>query len=107
MQYSLTFQPNLDKINKELDKGYPVIAKMDGLSLCKIHHAVFDTNIIGVAPNYVIKVRGDILHEVDGLVLKHGIQELQNQRIILTTSKGLWPDWNRLAVRYDRFREAG
>lgn len=85
--------------------GDPVV--VNGLSLCKIHHAAFDTNIIGVTPDYVIKVREDILLESDGPMLKHGIQELQNQKIILPYHKNLWPDRDRLLIRYEKFKEAG
>jgi len=85
--------------------GDPVV--VNGLSLCKIHHAAFDTNIIGVTPDYVIKVREDILLETDGPMLKYGIQELQNQKIILPNNKNMWPDRDRLSIRYAKFREVG
>jgi len=52
-------------------------------------------------------VREDILLEKDGPMLKHGIQQLHNQGIILPKSKKLWPDPNRLEIRYKRFREVG
>lgn len=85
--------------------GDPIVT--NGLSLCKIHHAAFDSNIVGITPDYEIKVREDILYETDGPMLKHGIQELQNQKIILPYSKNLWPDQERLEIRYKKFREAG
>ena len=85
--------------------GEPIV--INGLSLCKIHHAAFDSNIIGITPDFNIKVRDDILQETDGPMLKHGIQELQNQRIILPSDKKLWPDQDRLSIRYTKFREAG
>lgn len=46
----------------------------NGLALCKIHHAAFDSNIIGITPEYRIIVRNDILIEKDGPMLKYGIQ---------------------------------
>ncbi len=79
----------------------------NGLSLCKIHHAAFDSNIIGITPDYKMMVRQDILAETDGPMLRHGIQQLHDQKIILPKSKLLWPDQNRLEVRYKRFREVG
>lgn len=85
--------------------GDPIV--VNGLSLCKIHHAAFDSNIIGVTPDYNIKVREEILRETDGPMLRHGIQELQNQRIILPPNKKLWPDQERLSIRYTRFKDAG
>jgi putative restriction endonuclease len=85
--------------------GDPVIP--NGLTLCKIHHAAFDSNIIGITPDYEIKVRSDILKEIDGPMLKHGIQELHNQRIILPTRKINYPDRERLDWRYQRFKNTG
>src|SRR5829696_653346 len=41
--------------------GQPVVP--NGLALCKIHHAGFDQNIIGVNPDLFIAVRRDILEE--------------------------------------------
>lgn len=85
------------------EMGEPLI--VNGLSLCKIHHAAFDSNIVGVRPDYKIIVREDILIETDGPMLKHGIQELQDKNIILPTSKSSWPDVERLSIRYEKFRE--
>jgi putative restriction endonuclease len=86
------------------DKGEPLI--QNGLSLCKIHHAAFDKNIIGINPDYQIKVRKDILEENDGPMLKYGIQFLENSKIILPKSKKNWPDRDRLEMRFDLFKKA-
>lgn len=83
--------------------GEPVIP--NGLSLCKIHHAAFDSNLIGVNPDYHIIVREDILRELDGPMLKHGIQQMHKQKIILPVNKAHWPDRERLAIRFIKFKE--
>jgi putative restriction endonuclease len=59
--------------------GEPIIP--NGLALCKLHHAAFDLNIIGIRPDHVVEVREDILKEHDGPMLRHGIQEVQGQKI--------------------------
>ena len=46
------------------------------MSLCRLHHAAFDRLLLGVHPDYVIHVRPDILYEIDGPMLKHGLQGL-------------------------------
>lgn len=79
----------------------------NGLSLCKIHHAAFDSNIIGVTPDYKIEVRKDILLERDGPMLLYGFQQLHNKQIILPKSKELWPDQKKLEIRFERFIKAG
>lgn len=85
--------------------GVPIV--QNGLSLCKIHHAAFDQNIIGINPDYEIKIRTDILEEIDGPMLKHGIQALNNHQIILPTRQKDWPDKDRLDIRFNRFKTAG
>ncbi len=87
------------------EEGDPVVS--NGLSLCKIHHAAFDKNILGISPDYEIKVREDILHEIDGPMLKYGLQSLNNQKIILPKRKQDWPDRERLDYRYGKFLRAG
>ncbi len=84
--------------------GEPIVP--NGLSLCKIHHAAFDSNIVGLNPGYKIIVREDILEEIDGPMLKYGIQEMHGQKILLPGRRVNWPDQERLTVRYERFMRA-
>jgi putative restriction endonuclease len=83
------------------EDGLPVI--QNGLSLCKIHHAAYDRNIIGITPDYEIKVRQDILDEVDGPMLKYGFQSMEGRHIELPTRKSDYPDRDRLGRRYILF----
>ncbi len=85
--------------------GDPIVP--NGLTLCKIHHIAFDVNIIGISPDYNIHIREDILHEIDGPMLKHGIQELNNKKLFLPTRKQDYPDKDRLDWRFERFRKVG
>jgi putative restriction endonuclease len=85
-------------------KGDPVVP--NGLCLCKIHHAAFDENIIGISPDYVIKVRDDILREKDGPMLAHGLQGLHQGTIHLPKKFDDRPDKERLALRYEEFLKA-
>ncbi|MGN6597670.1 MAG: HNH endonuclease, partial [Actinomycetes bacterium] len=43
-----------------------VAAIRNGLALCKIHHAAFDTGILGIRPDLLVQIRADILEELDG-----------------------------------------
>jgi len=85
--------------------GEPII--QNGLSLCKIHHAAFDVNIIGISPDYNVSIREDILREHDGPMLRYGLQELENRKLILPNKKENWPDQARLEIRYKEFRQTG
>jgi len=84
--------------------GEPIVP--NGLSLCRIHHAAFDSNIIGISPDYQVKVREDILIEKDGPMLKYGLQALEGNKIILPRHKSDHPDKDRLDRRYKRFLSA-
>lgn len=86
--------------------GLPVVP--NGLALCKIHHAAFDTRVIGVNPDgYRIAVREDVLKEVDGPMLRHGIQELEGRRLWTPRSASKKPDPEGLARQWEKFRQAG
>jgi putative restriction endonuclease len=81
--------------------GEPAVS--NGLSLCKIHHAAFDSYLIGITPDYIIKIKREILEEIDGPMLKYGIQSLEGQKIILPNAKGNWPDKDKLSYRFEIF----
>lgn len=84
--------------------GQPVVP--NGLSLCKIHHAAYDRNIIGVRPDLVIEVKESVLQEVDGPMLRHGIQDMAGSRILVPRSTHQQPDPRRLEERYLEFKLA-
>jgi len=78
----------------------------NGLALCKLHHAAFDSYIIGVTPDLEVKVRLDVLEEIDGLMLQHGLQGFQGRRIHVPRADHLKPNRDFLAERYVLFRRA-
>jgi putative restriction endonuclease len=78
----------------------------NGIALCKLHHAAFDSFMLGVTPDYIIQVREDILDEEDGPVLQHGLQGLHNTKLILPTSRSQWPSKEALEWRYGKFSRA-
>ena len=83
-------------------QGDPVVP--NGLSLCKIHHAAFDRRLLGIRPDLTLHVRADVLEEVDGWMLKGGIQAVHNTRLeIIPGRKADRPDADRLEVRYQEF----
>jgi putative restriction endonuclease len=83
------------------DGGDPVVT--NGLTLCKIHHASYDSNMMGIAPDYTVHVNRELLEEVDGPMLKHGIQEMDQRPLSIPVRRGDQPDRERLAQRYENF----
>jgi putative restriction endonuclease len=93
-------------IVRDVDEGgLPVVP--NGLSLCKIHHAAYDRNMIGVRPDLRIEVRRDVLEEVDGPMLRHGIQEMAGVRLTVPRQLAARPNPENLDRRYQEFRAAG
>jgi len=85
--------------------GDPVVP--NGFALCKIHHSAFDFNIIGIRPDLVVEVRKDVLVEIDGPMLRHGLQGLHGGRASTPRRLQLRPSVDRLEERYAEFRKAG
>jgi putative restriction endonuclease len=85
--------------------GDPVVP--NGLALCKIHHAAYDANVLGIRPDYVVQIRHDLLAEIDGPMLRHGLQDHHDQPLMrIPTRRVDRPDRERLALRYASFRAA-
>jgi putative restriction endonuclease len=78
----------------------------NGLSLCRIHHAAFDADILGIRPDYFISIRQDILREKDGPMLKHGLQEMNGMKISVPGNEALRPNPEYLDFRFSRFLAA-
>lgn len=82
--------------------GEPVVP--NGLALCKIHHAAFDHKILGIRPDLTLHVRQDVLDEVDGWMLRGGIQGVHDKGLeILPRERAARPDAERLEHRYAHF----
>lgn len=79
----------------------------NGLSLCKIHHAAFDARILGIRPDLVVQIRNDLLDEIDGPMLQHGLKERHGERLMVVPStRAERPDADLLDVAYERFTAA-
>lgn len=76
----------------------------NGLSLCKIHHAAYDRNFLGIDPDYRVHLNHDLLLEVDGPMLKHGLQDMHGVTLELPRSKVNLPKPEFLETRFVKFR---
>lgn len=87
------------------ETGIPVVT--NGMALCKLHHAAYDTDLLGVSPDYVVHINQELLDERDGPMLRHGLQEMNQRPLLLPARKSERPDADRLAARFGRFTDAG
>ena len=86
-------------------RGDPTVS--NGLALCKLHHAAFDADVLGVRPDLVVEIRRDILDESDGPLLIHGLKECHNRPLVeVPRSPRLRPRSDFLEERYALFRKA-
>ena len=104
----LRHRPLLDAAHiKEDSQGGPAVVT-NGLALCKIHHGAFDSQILGITPSKEprVEIRGDVLREVDGPMLQHGLQMVHGELLRLPKSSLMHPNRDYLAERYEAFRGA-
>ncbi|HOA67058.1 MAG TPA: HNH endonuclease [Phycicoccus elongatus] len=81
--------------------GDPIVT--NGLSLCKIHHAAYDRQLMGISPDYLVQINTHLLHEIDGPMLRHGLQEMHGRTLTTPIRRQDRPDPERLHQRYTRF----
>lgn len=87
------------------EKG--IASVVNGLSMCKIHHAAFDRNFLGVRPDHIVEIRSDLLLEVDGPMLRHGLQDLHGQELLcVPRSRRDRPRRELLEHKYEEFKSA-
>ncbi len=89
--------------DKDERLGQPIVP--NGIPLSKIHHAAFDAHLIGIDPDYRIHVADRLLRRKGGPLLE-ALKGLDHGQIHLPTRLEDRPDRDRLAARYDIFREA-
>jgi putative restriction endonuclease len=99
----LRHAPLLDgaHIRPDVEGGEPVV--INGIAMCKIHHAAYDQYLISVTADYRVAVLPDVLDEEDGPMLRHGLQEIHGANIHLPRRPAELPDRDLLAQRHARF----
>ncbi|MGM1018262.1 MAG: HNH endonuclease [Actinomycetota bacterium] len=75
----------------------------NGLALCKIHHASYDQNLLGITPDYEVRIDKDLLEEVDGPMLRYGLQEMHGRSLTLPPRHVDRPSKERLAHKFAAF----
>jgi putative restriction endonuclease len=83
-----------------------IAAVVNGMALCAIHHVAFDRNLLGIDPEGVVHIADRLLREIDGPMLRTGLQGFHGERISLPRSPEDRPDPVRLHTRFERFVSA-
>jgi putative restriction endonuclease len=89
----------------DADGGEPVVP--NGMALCRLHHAAFDRHLLGIRPDLKVIIREDVLAEVDGPMLLHGLQGFHDVSLgVLPVRRDERPSAEFLERRWERFRRA-
>ncbi|MEV6213745.1 HNH endonuclease [Nocardia sp. NPDC051833] len=102
----LDFPPLLDGahiIGDTESDGNPVVD--NGLALCKIHHAAYDADLLGISPDYRVHISAALRESTDsGPVIAHGFRELDGHPLaVLPDQESHRPSKDRLGLRFERF----
>lgn len=89
-------------IDDSEDEGEPIV--QNGLALCRIHHGAYDQFLIGIRPDLRIEVAEDVLREIDGPMLEHGLKSINGRCISVPTTAKKRPQGERLEWKYEKFR---
>ena len=82
-----------------------IASVVNGMAMCKIHHAAFDAQLLGVRPDLIVEIKSELLVEVDGPMLRHGLQEMHGKRLMsVPSSKALQPRQDLLEMAWERFK---
>jgi putative restriction endonuclease len=92
-------------IQEDSTGGRPAVT--NGLTLCKMHHAAYDRQILGITPTYEVRINAEVLEEVDGPMLRHGIQGFHGKPLmVLPDHRKERPDRSLLEERFQAFLNA-
>jgi putative restriction endonuclease len=80
-----------------------IAAVVNGLALCAIHHLAYDRNVLGIDPSGVVHIAPRLRREVDGPMLREGLQGFHGHGIELPRRPEERPDPHRLEIRFVQF----
>lgn len=83
------------------ERGLPVVT--NGMAMCKIHHAAYDQDFLGVSPDYVVHINERLLADRDGPMLQYGLQAMDGKPLELPARRDDRPDREFLAERFVNF----
>lgn len=103
---NLGFRELLDAahVKGDAEGGEPIVP--NGIAMCKIHHGAFDASILGVSPDYEIRIRDDVLSQEDGPTLTYALQGVHRRSLQLPAKRAARPNKDLLAERFDLFLAA-
>lgn len=84
------------------ESGVPQVS--NGLSLCKLHHAAYDRNLLGVSPEGEVVLNRNVMTAREGGATLNALRSLHGAHISVPRRREHRPDVARLASRFDEFQ---
>lgn len=76
----------------------------NGLALCKLHHAAYDQNLLGISPEYKIKIHASMLNGADkNASVQVNFIDINGNSLLIPERSELRPDRDRLKERFVSF----
>lgn len=75
----------------------------NGLALCALHARAYEVNLLGISPDYEVRIHHELLDDVDGPMLRYGMQEAHGRQLALPRRRRDWPSRDNLAARFTAF----
>lgn len=75
----------------------------NGLTLCKIHHAAYDKRLLGITPDYEIRLSSEIDSTAPSPMLQHSLLDMHGKQLTLPKRTAHHPDRDRLDLRWQEF----
>jgi putative restriction endonuclease len=89
--------------DKDERLGQPEV--INGIPLSKVHHAAFDSHLIGIDPDYRLHVSEALMSQNDGPTLE-ALKQSDGKLLHLPKRESDYPDRERLALRFEAYRRA-
>jgi putative restriction endonuclease len=79
---------------------------VNGIALCAIHHLAYYRNLLGIDPRGVVHIALRLLDEIDGPMLRSGLQSSTAPRSSSRGAATSGQTAERLLLRFERFSAA-
>ncbi len=76
----------------------------NGIALSRLHHKAYDSNLIGIDPDYRVHVCDELVIEHGGPLLEYGILQFNGKRLHVPVKKELQPNRDYLARRFETYQ---
>ena len=78
----------------------------NGLALCKLHHAAYDRDLLGIDQEHRVHIAQRLLAGTPSEAMDTAFGAYVGKSLHIPKSKGLRPDGLRLATRFEQFEES-